>query len=185
MATDSATGALKQITGLSMFWAIAMLVLGFAAILMPLAAGIGVSIVVSWIMVFGGFAYIAYAFAAQSAGAVILRLLIGAAYVVVGGYLAFHPGIALLTLTLAIAAVFLFEGVVETVVFFQFRSLPGSSWILFDGLLTLVLAYLIYRPWPASSAWALGTLVGINLIVSGTTWLMYSAAARKMVKAIA
>ena len=51
--------------------------------------------------------------------------------------------------------------------------------------MTLVLAYLIWRPWPSSSSWAIGTLLGINLIVSGFTRLMYSVEARKALKAIA
>jgi uncharacterized membrane protein HdeD (DUF308 family) len=83
------------------------------------------------------------------------------------------------------AAVFFVEGVTEIVVFFQFRPLSGSGWILFDGLITLVLAYMIWRSWPSSSAWAIGTLLGINLIVSGFTRLMYSVEARKSLKAIA
>jgi uncharacterized membrane protein HdeD (DUF308 family) len=84
-----------------------------------------------------------------------------------------------------VAAVFLAEGVLELVVFFQFRALPGSGWILFDGIVTLLLAYVIWRPWPSSSTWAIGTIVGVNLIVSGFTRLMYSMAARKTIKAIA
>jgi len=89
------------------------------------------------------------------------------------------------SLTLVVAAIFFVEGVIETIVFFEFRALPGSGWILFDGLLTLVLAYLIWRPWPSSSSWAIGILLGINLIVSGATRLMYSVTARKMLKAVA
>jgi len=84
-----------------------------------------------------------------------------------------------------VAAVFFAEGVTEIVVFFQFRSLPGSGWILFDGIVTLILAYLIWRPWPSSSVWAIGTLLGVNLIVSGVTRLMYSVEARKTLKAVA
>ena len=170
---------------MSIGWSVAMIVLGFLAILMPFTTGIGISIFVGWIMVFSGFAYVAFAFTAQGAGAVLWRLLVGIAYVAGGGYLAFHPGIALESLTLVVAAIFFAEGIIETAVFFQFRSLPGSGWILFDGLLTLVLAYLIYRPWPSSSSWAIGTLLGINLIVSGVTRLMYSVTARKTIKAIA
>jgi len=71
------------------------------------------------------------------------------------------------------------------VVFFQFRSLAGSGWILFDGIVTLILAYMIWRPFPSSATWAVGTLLGVNLIVSGFTRLMYSAEARKSLKAIA
>jgi len=170
---------------MSIGWAIVMLVLGVLAILMPFAAGIGVSIAVAWIMVFSGFAYVAYAFAAQGVGTFIWRLLVGIVYVVGGGYLAFHPGIALESLTLLVAAIFLVEGVTEIVVFFRLRSSLGSGWFLFDAFVTLVLAYLIWRPWPSSSWWAIGTLLGVNLIFSGVTRLMYSVTARKTLKAVA
>lgn len=184
MNADSATDVLKQATGMSIGWAIVMLVLGVVAILMPFTTGLAVSIFVGWIMVFSGFAYVAYAFGAQGAGSFFWRLLVGIAYVAGGGYLAFHPGIALESLTLVVASIFFVEGIIETVLFFQFRSLPGSGWILFDGFITLVLAYMIWRPWPSSSSWAIGTLLGINLIVSGATRLMYSVSARKTIKAI-
>jgi len=185
MSEESITGVIKEATGMSIGMAVIMIVLGLLAVFLPGAAGVGVSLVVSWVMVFSGFAYLAYAFAAQGAGAFIWRILIGAAYVVGGGYLAFHPGLALESLTLVVAAIFFVEGVMETVVFFQFRPLTGSGWILFDAIVTLVLAYVIWRPWPSSSTWAIGTLVGVNLIVSGITRLMYSVTARKTVKAIA
>jgi len=185
MYGQSATDVLKEATGMSIGWAIVMLALGVLAILMPFTTGIGVSIFVGWIVVFSGFAYLAYAFAAQGAGAFLWRLLLGIVYIVGGGYLAFHPGIALESLTLVVAAIFFVEGVIETLVFFEFRSLPASGWILFDGLVTLVLAYLIWRPWPSSSSWAIGTLLGINLIVSGATRLMYSVTALRTLKAIA
>jgi len=185
MSGQSTTDVFKEASGMSIGWAIVMIVLGFVAILMPFTTGIAVSIFVGWIMVFSGFAYLAYAFAAQGAGSFIWRVLVGAAYVVGGGYLAFHPGIALESLTLVVAAIFFIEGVTEMVVFFQFRSLPGAGWILFDGIVTLILSYLIWRPWPSSSIWAIGTLFGVNLIVSGFTRLMYSVEARKTLKAIA
>ena len=55
-------------------------------------------------------------------------VLIGGVYLLGGLYLAFNPGLALESLTLAMAVMFFFEGVLETVVFFQFRTLPGSGW---------------------------------------------------------
>ena len=185
MAAQSTTDVFKEAAGMSIGWAIAMIVLGFLALFMPFTTGIAVSVFVGWIIVFSGIAYMAYSFAASGAGAFLWRMLIGIVYVIGGGYLAFHPGLALESLTLVIAAIFFAEGVLETVVFFQFRNLPGSGWILFDGILTLLLAYLIWRPWPSSSTWVIGTLLGINLIVSGFTRLMYSVEARKTLKAIA
>jgi uncharacterized membrane protein HdeD (DUF308 family) len=170
---------------MSIGWAILMIVLGFLAVALPLATGIGVAIMVGWIIVFSGFAYLAYAFAAQGAGAFLWRMLIGIAYVVGGLYLVIHPGLALQSLTLVVAAILFAEGVLQMIVFFQFRSLPGSGWILFDSIMTLLLGFMIAYPWPLSSAWAIGTLVGVNLLVSGFTRLMYSTAARKELKAMA
>jgi uncharacterized membrane protein HdeD (DUF308 family) len=73
----------------------------------------------------------------------------------------------------------------EIVVFYQLRAMSGSGWILVDAVVTLLLAYLIWRPWPFSSVWAIGTLVGANLIFRGVTWLMYSSSARRALKAMA
>ena len=185
MTERSVTDVFKEATGMSIGLAVVMILLGFLAVFLPFATGIALSILVGWIIVFSGFAYLAHAFAARGAGAFLWRTLIGIAYVVGGFYLAFHPGLTLESLTLVVAAVFFVESVLEFIVFFQFRALPGSGWILFDGILTLVLAYVIWRPWPASSLWAIGTLVGINLIASGSTRLMYSVGVRKTVKAIA
>jgi uncharacterized membrane protein HdeD (DUF308 family) len=183
MNEQSMTDTLTQAAGMSTGLAIVMIILGFVAVLMPFTTGIAVSVLVSWIIVFGGFAHIAYAFAAPGAGAFFWRLLVGVAYVVGGGYLAFHPGLALESLTLVVASIFFVESIMEIVVFFQVRGVEGAGWILFDAVVTLVLAYVIWRPWPASSSWAIGTLVGVNLVISGFTRLMYSVAARKTLKA--
>jgi len=184
MNTQSTTNIFKQAAGASIGWGIVMIVLGVLALFLPLATGIGISIAVGWIIVFSGIAYVASAFAARGAGSFLRRLLIGAVYILGGLYLAFNPGLALESLTLAMAVMFFFEGVLETVVFFQFRTWPGSGWVLFDGVITLFLAYLIWRPWPGSSIWAIGTILGINLITSGFARLMYSVAARRTLEAV-
>jgi uncharacterized membrane protein HdeD (DUF308 family) len=185
MKGQSITDVAKGVAGMSIGLAILMIVLGLLAIALPLATGIGVSILVGWIVVFGGFTYLAYAFAAQGAGAFLWRILIGIVYVVGGFYLVFHPALALQSLTLVLAAILVAEGVLQMIAFFQFRSLPGSGWVLFDGIVTLLLGIMIGYPWPFSSGWAIGTIVGINLLVSGFTRLMYSVAARRELKATA
>ncbi len=183
MTGQSTLDVFKEAAGMSIGLAVVMIVLGLLAVALPFASGIGISILMAWIIVFSGFGYLAYAFAARGAGAFIWRMLVGIVYIIGGGYLAFHPRLALTSFTLVVAVIFLFEGIMEIVVFFQFRSLQGSGWILFDGIVTLFLSYLIWRPWPLSSVWAIGILVGINLMVSGITWLMLSIAARRALKA--
>jgi uncharacterized membrane protein HdeD (DUF308 family) len=182
---STVAGVLKEATGMSIGWGTIMILLGFAAVILPFKAGIAISAVVGWIIVLSGIAYLASAFAASGAGGFVWRVLIGVLYVVGGGYLAFHATLALESLTIVVATLFFIEGVFETAVFFEFRGVPGAGWILFDAVVTLILAYLIWRGFPSSSTWAIGTLVGINLIMSGTTRLMYSVYARKTLKAIA
>jgi len=183
MKQETTTDVFRNVTGLSIGLAILMIVAGFLAIVRPFAAGIGVSIFVGALIVLSGLLYLAYAFTGESAGSIIWRVLIGVFYLVGGFYLLVNPEIALQSLTLVVAILLIAEGVLRMVGYFQVRSVPGSGWILFDGLVTLVLGIAIAYPWPDSSGWAIGTLVGIDLLFSGFTRLMYSMAARKVVNA--
>jgi uncharacterized membrane protein HdeD (DUF308 family) len=182
MTEQSTMGIFKQATGLSIGWGVIMILLGLLAVFLPYQTGIGVSVLIGWIIVVAGLAFLAYAFAARGAGSFLWRMLIGIVYVVGGGYLALHSQLALESFTLAVAIIFLIEGILEIVVFFQFRALPGSGWFFFDAIVTLLLAFVIWHPWPSSSRWAIGILVGINLIVTGVIRLMFSMTARKTLK---
>ena len=171
----------RQVTGLSIGFAVLMILLGFAAMFKPFAAGVGISLFIAWIIVFSGVVHIVYAFAARSAGSFLWRILIGIAYIIGGGYLLKNPSIALASFTMLLAVILIVEGVFQLIAFFQLRVLPGSGWILCDAILTLILGALIAYPWPGSSLWAIGTLVGVNLVISGFTRLMYSVAARSLI----
>jgi uncharacterized membrane protein HdeD (DUF308 family) len=61
----------------------------------------------------------------------------------------------------------------------------GSSWVLVDGIITLLLGLMIYLQWPSSTAWAIGILVGVSMIISGVTRVMLSLAVRKTAAAVA
>jgi uncharacterized membrane protein HdeD (DUF308 family) len=80
------------------------------------------------------------------------------------------------SLTLVLGCLFLVEGIFDIALFFHVRSFHGAAWILFDGIISLVLGLLIYLQWPSSSAWAIGTLVGVSVIISGVTRLKVSLA---------
>jgi len=67
------------------------------------------------------------------------------------------------------------------VIAFQVRPMPGSGWLLFDGILTIVLAAIIASSWPASATWAVGVLVGIAMMSGGFARLMVSIAVRRLV----
>src|SRR5208337_64130 len=118
-------------------------------------------------------------------GSMIWKLLVGAAYLCFGAYLIMHPILGVASLTLVLASLFLVEGILDIVLFFKMRPMHGSTWVLLDGIITLLLGLMIYAQWPSSSAWAIGTLVGISLIISGVTRVMLSLAVRKAADTIA
>jgi uncharacterized membrane protein HdeD (DUF308 family) len=180
MSSASVTGIVRKATGFSIFVSFVLIVAGIVAIAMPLEAGIAVNLIVGWMLIFSAVAHFIYGWFSRGAGAVILKLLVGVLSLAVGIYLLEHPARGLATLTLALAIFLAIEGVLGVAIFLRARSAPGRSWHLLDGIITLVLALLIWRTWPSNSEWVLGTLVGISMLISGITRLMLSLAVRRV-----
>jgi uncharacterized membrane protein HdeD (DUF308 family) len=185
MSDENLRNPLKRFNVLHIASSILMVLVGVLAIALPLAAGIGVSIFISWLIFLTGFAHLVYAFAARGAGGFLWRWLVGIVYVAGGLYLAFHSQIGLVSLTLVLAIILSVEGVMQVLAYFSLRSLPGSGWVLSDGIITLLLGLMIGLSWPSGSAWAIGTLVGVNFLVSGFTRLIHASALNKAADLIA
>jgi len=179
MASGNPADLVRRASTLSILWGASLIVLGVLAVGAPMAAALAVNVVISWLLVLAGVVHLAVAFHLREAGRVIWRALVGLAYIFFGVYLIAHPAIGVASLTLVLASLFLVEAVFDVALFFQVRSTRGSSWILFDGIITLLLGLMIYVQWPSSSAWAIGTLVGVSMIISGITRLMVSVAVRR------
>jgi uncharacterized membrane protein HdeD (DUF308 family) len=175
----------KKAVGWSIFVSVIMIVAGLLAIAMPLEAGIAVNIFVGWMLIFAALAHFVFAWFTRRTGSVLLKILLGILYLCVGFYLLDHPARGLATLTLALAFYLLIEGVTEIVLYFQHRPASGSGWFLIDGIITLILGVMIWRLWPSSTEWVLGTIVGISIFFSGVTRLMISLAARRAVTKVA
>jgi uncharacterized membrane protein HdeD (DUF308 family) len=163
----------------SILWGVALVILGVLAIVSPFLASFAVEVVVAWLIVFAGVVHIVLAFHAHGAGSVIWKLLVGLAYLVFGGYLIVHPVLGVASLTLVVAALFVIEGVLDLILYFKMRPLLGSGWVLVDGIITLALGIMIDWQWPLSSGWVLGVLVGVSMLVSGTTRIAMSWAIRR------
>jgi uncharacterized membrane protein HdeD (DUF308 family) len=172
----------KRFTGWYIAAAIAFIVLGVFATLEPAAASVGVALLIGWLFVFGGIAHLIAAFRGGGAKQVIWQVLIGVVYVIGGVYLLANPLMAVGTLTLLLASVLFVAGVLEIAAYFQIAS--ASGWLLANGIVTLVLGGLIFFQWPSSSAWAIGLLVGVNLLVTGFTRLMLGGAGRRLVNRV-
>jgi len=185
MATSTIAAEAKHFTGWSIAISILMILAGILAIGLPLAAGIAVNIVVAWLLTFAGVAHLAFAWHLRRIGGAIWQLLLGVLYIGVGVYLLAHPLAGLLALTLFLAVYLFIEGVLELILAFQVPTRRARAWLALDGVVTLILGFMIWRTWPASTEWAIGTLVGISMIFSGATRLMLSMAARSVMNKFA
>jgi uncharacterized membrane protein HdeD (DUF308 family) len=171
---------INRATGWSTGLSVIMIVAGILAIILPLVSGIAVAIMVGWLLVFSGGAHLVYGWHNRGGGGVLWGTLLGILYLAVGGYTLLHPLAGLASLTLVLALYLLVEAVLEFILSFQLRPAPGSGWLLVDGIITLVLAIVIRRTWPASALWVIGTLVGISMLFSGIARLMISRATRRV-----
>jgi len=174
--------AARTFSGWLIVAAILFIVLGVFAIIEPAVAGLGVALLVGWLLIFGGISHFVSAFEGGGAKRVIFQVLAGIVFVIGGYYFITHPLLALGTLTLLLAAVIFAAGVCEIVTYFRLRSEQASGWMLFNGIVALILGALIWLHWPSSSVWAIGTLVGVNLLLTGVTRLMVGLTGRRLIR---
>jgi uncharacterized membrane protein HdeD (DUF308 family) len=177
----SPLGIAKKITGWYLVAAVLFILLGIFAIIEPGVAAIGVTLLVGWMLVIGAVFHFIAAFKGGGAKQVIFQVLVGILYAIGGFYFLTHTLMATGTLTLLLAGIFLAEGVIEIISYFRLRKEGASGWLILNGIITLALGALIWFHWPSSTVWAIGTLVGVNLLMTGISRLMFGLAIRKMV----
>ncbi len=185
MSTTSTIPIVKESIGWSIVLSVLMIIAGFLAIAIPAAAGIAVNLLVGWMLVFSGGAHLVYAWQTRHNRGFVWELLLGILYFGIGGYLLINPISGLVSLTLALSFYLWLEGVLEFVLSYFLRSMPGAGWLLFDGIVTVILAFMIWRTWPWSTEWAIGTLVGVSMLFSGVSRLMFSLTARRLATKLA
>lgn len=185
MGQQSPVDIVRHASTWSIVWGILLIIFGMVAIGSPFLAAVAVNAVIAWLIVLAGVVHLVLAFHTHGAGSVIWKLLVGVAYLCFGAYLIMHPVLGVASLTLVLASLFLIEGILNIVLFFKMRPMQGSNWVLVDGIITLLLGLMIYLQWPSSSTWAIGTLVGVSMIISGVTRVMISLAVRRATTATA
>lgn len=183
MSEHSPLDVARHASTWSIIWGVLLVIFGALAIGSPFLAAVAVNAVIAWLIILAGVVHLILAFHVHRAASLIWKLLVGLAYLVFGVYLLLHPVLGVASLTLVLALLFLIEGILEITLFFHMRSMRGSGWLLSDGIITLLLGLLIYLRWPSSSVWAIGTLVGVSMIISGVTRVMFSLAVRKIAAA--
>jgi len=173
-------GTIKRHAGVGMGMGILITIAGVLALLSPLAAGLSVAIAVGILLIATGVSRLFLSFRMGSFGHGLLLFLLGLLTVVVGGYMVARPGMGLQTLTLVLAVYFFVAGVFDIMWAFRLRPIAGWGWTLFSGVAALGLAIMIWRQFPVSGVWAVGTLVGVRMIFGGSSMASVCSAARKV-----
>lgn len=160
---------------------IILVLLGLGAIIVPPIAGLAATIFLGWLFLIGGVVGLVATLGARQAPGFWWSLLSAVVAVVAGGVLLWNPLQGLVTLTYVLIAYFIVDGVLMIILGIAHRrELSGRwEWLVFNGVVDLILAALILSGLPGAFAWALGLLVGIDLVFGGASLIAMALAARQ------
>jgi uncharacterized membrane protein HdeD (DUF308 family) len=165
------------------FMALGIILIGIAAVAFPFLTTIATKAFLGWLLLIGGTAQTVHAFYTQRWSEFSLNLLIGALYLLVGGWFAFIPLAGVVALTLLLAVMFIVDGVTEIGMGLRIRPQEGWIWLIVAGVIAILAGALIIAHLPSSADWAIGLLVGISIISAGWAYVFLAMAAGKIVAA--
>ena len=165
---------------------IGLIVLGLGALILPPLASIGVAILLGWLLLLGGVFGLVTSIVGRHAPGFVWSLLSSIIAIVAGVLLFGWPAAGALSLTLVLTAFLTADGVVTIMIALDYRRALHDRWVwlLVNGVLDLILATIIFIALPASALWAIGIIVGIDLVFGGSSLVALSLAARGNTKAV-
>jgi uncharacterized membrane protein HdeD (DUF308 family) len=178
-ARDAVGRIVREHWKLFLIEGIILVVLGLLAIAVPMVAGLAVTLLFGWLFLIGGVVGLVTTFAMRQAPGFWWSLLSAVLGIVVGGWLLVQPELGLVSLTYLLIAFFLIEGI-ATIMFAldHKRALSGRwGWMLVSGIVDLFLAGVILAGLPGAAAWALGLIVGVNMLFGGASMIGMALAA--------
>jgi uncharacterized membrane protein HdeD (DUF308 family) len=160
---------------------IILVILGLAAMALPPLAGIATAIILGWLFLLGGIVGLVATFNQRNAPGFWWALFSAAIAVLAGGILLANPASGVATLTYVLIAFFVIDGLLIIVMAFEHRrELSGRwEWMMLGGFMDLILAAIIVAGLPGTLAWALGLLVGIDLLFGGFSLIAMALSARQ------
>ena len=178
MSTQSLTYDVKKRSGWSMAMGVLTAVLGVFLIIYPFATAMITTVLLGWILILVGIAQFVFALHTQTVGNFFLKVLLGILYAIAGIALAFLPIEGVIVLTGVLGTLLLIQAGLLTVNAFQMKPLDGWGWYVADAAASLLLGVLIFAKWPNSSLWAIGTLVGVAVLIGGISRIIIAAKIR-------
>ena len=174
----------KKNSGFLIFLGILTVIFGVVAVGSPLITGVAVSVFVGFLLLASGVARIVHALKSKQWGTGFWGTVIGLLGVIAGLLMIFRPMVGLVTMAMLLAIYFLVDGISEIIAAFKIKPDQGWGWLLFNGIVAVLLGLMIWRQWPVSGAWAIGLLVGIHILITGWSMIILGTGARRVAGAI-
>jgi uncharacterized membrane protein HdeD (DUF308 family) len=171
-------GRLRTSSNRFMWLGIALVILGFAAIIFPILSTLVATLLVGWVFLISGIFLLVGSFSIHGTGPFFGALLLSLLSIAAGVFLLFSPLVGEITLTLMVGIIFIIQGAFE--IFFAFETRPHGGWVgmLVSGIASVVMAILIAAGWPGVSVIVLGVLLGVNLLTTGFGYIFVSRSLR-------
>src|SRR5882757_2125744 len=160
MNVESIAPVIRKASGWLVLWSAVVFVCGILAVILPLT--------------------FSFAIQARSTEGFLWQVLVSLLYVIAAVCLLVNPLLSVLSLSLLLAIFLLLEGILELVLYFRLRRSRHSVWLVMDGVGTLILGILMVRQWPPDSPAKIGALIGISLMLSAFSRLMFLLALRAL-----
>ncbi len=158
------------------------ILLGVAAISAPMITGLSIAIVVGLLVIAGGILRMVWAFSAESFGKGALAFVIGGLTLLCGIVLVTDPLFASGLLTVILAIALFADGLAEIIGSFRVPRGSGRVWLIIGGIVSIVLAAMIWRQFPLSGSWAIGILLGVKLLFVGIAMIAGGATVRSIAR---
>jgi uncharacterized membrane protein HdeD (DUF308 family) len=149
-----------------------LIIIGILALLMPEIAAMATVLTLAWLLVFAGIVEIVHAFQTRRRKGFGWKLVAGIVTLLLGVFILVFPVAGIATLALWIGAFLFAGGIIRLILAFRLKPAKGWGWVLFDGIVSIVVAGLIAWGWPASSISFIGLLTGFWLLFSGIWRIM-------------
>lgn len=153
--------------------------LGVLGILFSYVTGLSISLLLGGLLVVGALIHVAHAIRARGGKGFVWQAILAIVYAFAGVSLLANPTIGLATLTILLITYFLVSGIVETVMGIRLRGEPSRVWVVASGVLSIVLAVLLWAGFPGTANWAVGLLFGISMLSTGISMFMVGRGAHR------
>lgn len=183
--TQTISGVVTQNRKRLMALGILSIIFGIIGTYMSVAMTMASILILGVFVIIAGIVFIVEAFSAPAWKGKLFNLLLSILYVIAGIIIVMYPGASAIWFTLFLAAFFIVIGIVRIITGFQVKNeLNGWGWMVFSGLVNVILGILIYAQWPISGLWVIGLFISIELIVQGINAIVLSMEVKKVQKKI-